>query len=245
MNKKNYFRIIFIITLLLAAGFFGYRYFFKPNTKEIKINGELAENNEPVKINGENNTADNTGEIKNADSQTIPVADDAPNKAASDNNSSGNEKINIINKLVSWGYQEATGRKIDTIIIHSVYDALESDPFSVAGVLKEYKQYKVSAHYLIDREGNIYQLVADKNIAYHAGESQMPDGRTDVNNFSIGIELINTKTDKYTSAQYSTLNKLLAILKSEYKIKYVLGHNQIAPGRKDDPWNIDWDKVNK
>lgn len=146
-------------------------------------------------------------------------------------------------KLVSWGFQKSSSRKIDTIIIHSSYDALGDDPYDVDGLLTVYKQYGVSAHYLIDRSGTVFQLVEDKNIAYHAGVSSVPDGRTNVNFFSIGIELMNTKEDKYTSTQYKSLNKLLDFLESNYSIKYTLGHDDIAPNRKDDPWNFDWDEI--
>jgi hypothetical protein len=152
-------------------------------------------------------------------------------------------KLSIANRLVSWGFQADSGRKIDTIIIHSSYDALGNDPYSVGGVIAEYKEYEVSPHYLIDRTGKVYRLVEDKNIAYHAGESKMPDGRTGVNNFSIGIEMLTTKKDKLTDAQYSALKLLIADLKGKHKITNVLGHNQIAPGRKDDPWNFEWGKL--
>lgn len=149
----------------------------------------------------------------------------------------------IIEKLVNWGYQKAESRSIDTIIIHSSYDAISGDPYSFSGILNEYKGIGVSPHYLIDREGKIYRLVEDKNIAYHAGESKMPDGRTGVNNFSIGIELMNTKTDKFTDKQYISLKYLIGYLKGKYDIKNILGHDDIAPGRKDDPWNFDWDRI--
>lgn len=153
--------------------------------------------------------------------------------------------LEIKNRLVTWGFQKSSGRKIDTVIIHSSYDALGDDPYAVSGVIAEYKKYEVAPHYLIDRKGKIYQLVEDKNIAYHAGESMMPDGRTGVNAFSIGVEMLTTKKDKLTEAQYLALNLLIANLKGKYKITAVLGHNQIAPGRKDDPWNFDWKKVKK
>lgn len=119
------------------------------------------------------------------------------------------------------------------------------NPYNLDGLIAEYKQYKVAPHYLIDRKGNIYRLVADKNIAWHAGVSQTPDGRKNVNNFSIGIELMNTKTDNYTKRQYQAVQKLIDYLKKKYKIKYILGHNDIAPGRKTDPWNFDWSKLGK
>jgi hypothetical protein len=151
----------------------------------------------------------------------------------------------IVPYFVSWGYQKSSGRSIEAIIIHSSYDATGSDPFSVAGVIAEWKAAGVSPHYLIDRTGMIYQLVVDSNIAYHAGTSKLPDGKTDVNGVSIGIEMINTQTAQFTDAQYSSLNYLIALLKGKYPIKYILGHSQISPGRKTDPWNIDWSKVQK
>ncbi len=153
------------------------------------------------------------------------------------------DSLNIIDKLVNWGFQKTSGRKIDTIIIHSSYDALGKNPYDVDGLVEEYKSYGVSPHYLIDREGNIYRLVPDEDIAYQAGAGRTPDGRTDVNAFSIGIEMMNAKTDKNTGVQYASLSKLLSYLEQKYKIKYVLGHDQIAPGRKTDPWNFDWNQI--
>jgi N-acetyl-anhydromuramyl-L-alanine amidase AmpD len=152
----------------------------------------------------------------------------------------------IVDRLVNFGYKvPAAPRSIDTIIIHSSYDALGRDPYSVEGVIYEYKIYGVSPHYLIDRNGTIFRLVKDENIAYHAGKGIMPDGRTNINSFSIGIELINTKNASPNEAQYSSLVKLIKFLKLKYKIKYILGHNEISPERKTDPWNFDWQKFNE
>jgi len=151
----------------------------------------------------------------------------------------------IENHLASWGFAKSNGRTIDTIIIHSSYDALSGNPYSLEGLIKEYKQYGVAPHYLIDRQGIIYRLVEDKNVAYHAGVSQTPDGRTNVNDFSLGIEIMTTKENSPTQEQYAALQKLVDFLKDNYKIKYILGHNQIAEGRKDDPWNFNWEKIKK
>jgi len=73
----------------------------------------------------------------------------------------------------------------------------------------------------------------------------MPDGRTNINNFSIGIELINTKTVGPNEHQYKSLIGLVKLLNSKYKIENILGHNQIASARKTDPWNFDWQKFNE
>lgn len=152
--------------------------------------------------------------------------------------------LSIINKKVAFGFSVPTkARSIDTVVLHSSYDLIGSEPYSVSGTIKEYEGYGVAPHYLIDRQGTIYRLVDDANIAYHAGESQMADGRTGVNNFSIGVEILNTEQDQYTAAQYQAVNILVAYLKGLYPIKSVVGHADIAPGRKTDPWNFDWKKL--
>ncbi|MEA3452781.1 MAG: N-acetylmuramoyl-L-alanine amidase, partial [Patescibacteria group bacterium] len=157
-------------------------------------------------------------------------------------------KLSIIDKLVSWGYRSYYGsREIDSIIIHSVYDALGNDPYSVNGVIEEFRIYKVASHYLIDQKGNIYQLVNDNNIAYHAGSGIMPDGRTGINNFSIGIEMIYHKTESPKEIQYQTLAKLVRHKMEEYNIPLtnIVGHQDISPSKKTDPWNFDWEKFKK
>lgn len=187
-----------------------------------------------LKVALEKKTAD---EVAIADEEAAPKA---PSKSAE---ASKENKLSIIDKKVSFGFSSSSGRKIDTVVLHSSYDALGSEPYSVSGTIKEYGEYGVAPHYLIDRKGNIYRLVADKDIAYHAGESKMADGRTGVNGFSIGIELLNKEDDKYTDAQYAAVNSLIVYLKDLYPIKHVVGHDDIAPGRKTDPWNFDWKKV--
>ena len=152
--------------------------------------------------------------------------------------------LKIIDKIVNWGHDTPkTARQIDTIIIHSSYNFQSKDNFDVNKLIKIYKRYNTSPHYLIASDGAIYRLVKDQDIAYHAGKSKMPDGRTSVNNFSIGIELINTESQGPNEAQYLSLANLVNFLKSQYNIKYVLGHSQIAQERKTDPWNFDWGKL--
>lgn len=152
----------------------------------------------------------------------------------------------VIDKIIQWGhYKPKIPRFIDTIIIHSSYNALGNDPYSVDGVIYEYKIYGVAPHYLIDRNGNIFKLVEEENIAYHAGGGKMPDGRTNINDFSIGIELIYHKNETPNEIQYQKLVKLVKNLKLKYKINYILGHKDIVPFRKTDPWNFDWQKFNE
>lgn len=183
-------------------------------------------------------------EIKPAPAKPLAIIEDTTIQKTSDA-PAVSSKLQITNKLVSWGFTKASKRTIDTIIVHSSYNALGGDNYDFNKLLSEYQDYGVAPHYLIDRKGNIYQLVADQNIAYHAGESKTPDGRTNVNNFSIGIEIMTTTDEQPTGSQYSALNSLIASLKTKYKIKYTLGHKDIAPGRKTDPWNFEWSKVKR
>ncbi len=233
--------LIFILFLLILGALF--LYFSPASTKEIKIEGR-------GKLTSENGIEpDNKEAIPNENSaneiiekNVKPTVEEKTNETAEKENSSNS--LRIISKLVSWGYSKPqNSRTIDTIILHSSYNALGGDKYNLAKLIEEYKEYGVSPHYLIDREGDIYQLVNDKNIAYHAGESKMPDGRTNVNNFSLGIEIMNTESSNPTEKQYQSLNKLISHIKNNHKIKSILGHNQIAPGRKTDPWNFDWKEL--
>ena len=161
--------------------------------------------------------------------------------AVSKQDSSG--KFSIENRLVSWGFTKASGRTIDTVVIHSTYNAIGGDPFSVSKIIDIYKSYGVSPHYLLARDGAVYRMVEEKNVAYHAGDSKMPDGRTNVNAFSIGIEVIGQDDGSPSDAQYASLKKLLADIKSRNSIKHIVGHSDIAPGRKTDPWGFDWKRI--
>lgn len=92
-------------------------------------------------------------------------------------------------------------------------------------------------HYLITKEGDIIQLVNENDVAWHAGVSRIPyTNRTNINTCSIGIEIINTKTTGPNIKQYASLILLTKDICSRYNIQYILGHKDIAPNRKDDPW---------
>ena len=96
---------------------------------------------------------------------------------------------------------------------------------------------KVSAHALIRRDGTIIQYVPFHKRAWHAGLSEF-EGREKCNDYSIGIELEGTDSTCYTASQYDALADLVKGLWSAYpslKNKKIVGHNDIAPGRKTDP----------
>ena len=95
---------------------------------------------------------------------------------------------------------------------------------------------KVSAHYLIDAQGNLVQLVPENRRAWHAGQAYWA-GVTDINSASIGIEIDNTGSGPFEEAQITTLLNLLTDLQTRHKIRAanVVGHADVAPGRKVDP----------
>lgn len=102
---------------------------------------------------------------------------------------------------------------------------------------------RVSAHFLIRRDGSVLQFVPCGQRAWHAGESRWRD-RTRCNDFSIGIELEGTDEVPFTDAQYATLNGLVDRLREAYPIVDITGHSNIAPGRKTDPgpW-FEWGRL--
>jgi N-acetyl-anhydromuramyl-L-alanine amidase AmpD len=129
---------------------------------------------------------------------------------------------------------------VDTVVIHAtVLSSLDevirhfADPAS-----------KVSAHYTVDRDGTVVCHIPEHRRAWHAGKSRMKDGRTAVNDFSIGVELVNLNDgqDPFPPAQIGALRSLLLDIKSRHPIQFVVPHYEIAfpPGRKSDPAGFDF-----
>jgi AmpD protein len=99
---------------------------------------------------------------------------------------------------------------------------------------------RVSAHFLIRRDGELIQFVPGGKRAWHAGESSWK-GRARCNDFSIGIELEGTGATPFTQAQYGRLAEVTRALTARYPIADIAGHSDIAPGRKSDPGpSFDW-----
>ncbi len=98
------------------------------------------------------------------------------------------------------------------------------------------RERKVSAHYLISRDGTIIQLVEENARAWHAGQSWW-GGQTDVNSASIGIELDNDGKEPFAEPQIAALLMLLADLRQRYGIPAAnfIAHADVAPARKQDP----------
>jgi AmpD protein len=105
---------------------------------------------------------------------------------------------------------------------------------------------RVSAHALIRRDGEVVQYVSFAQRAWHAGKSEYC-GRSACNDFSIGIELEGTDDTPYEHAQYEALAALIKALLAAYPTlsrDRIVGHSDIAPGRKTDPGAaFDWAKL--
>lgn len=103
--------------------------------------------------------------------------------------------------------------------------------------------FKVSAHFLVRRDGALIQFVSCLDRAWHAGVSNW-QGRERCNDFSVGIELEGSDFEAFEPAQYKTLNGLIASLRNAYPIQSVTGHSDIAPGRKTDPGPyFEWQQI--
>lgn len=101
----------------------------------------------------------------------------------------------------------------------------------------------VSAHFFIRRAGEIIQFVACGKRAWHAGVSNWR-GWEKCNDFSIGVELEGDDATPFTDAQYAQLAGLIALLKTAYPDMDIVGHSDIAPGRKTDPGDcFDWQRL--
>ncbi len=106
---------------------------------------------------------------------------------------------------------------------------------------------RVSAHFVVDRQGNITQFVPIKQRAWHAGESEWQD-KSNCNDFSIGIEIIGDERQPFTRKQYTETARLCRTLMQTHRIDKtrIVGHQDIAPTRKWDPgkqW--DWGHFNR
>jgi AmpD protein len=102
------------------------------------------------------------------------------------------------------------------------------------------RELRVSAHFFIARDGQLWQFVSCDERAWHAGES-FYRGRANCNDDSVGIELEGLEGQTFEDCQYETLSALSAALLAAYPIAHVAGHEHVAPGRKKDPGaGFDW-----
>ena len=126
------------------------------------------------------------------------------------------------------------------ILLH--YTGMET--MEVAKERLEDPDAEVSAHYLLDEDGTLYDLVPEDKRAWHAGVAYW-DHETDINSVSIGIEMVNPGHEfgyrDFPKEQMHAVLKLCQEIMGRYDITHVLGHSDVAPERKEDPGErFDW-----
>lgn len=142
------------------------------------------------------------------------------------------------------------GMPVDTLVIHAIsmppgeYPGPDIERLFCNGLdfachpfYREIDGLTVSTHLLIRRNGEVIQFVPFHARAWHAGVSQF-DGRTRVNDFSIGIELEGSDYAPFEEAQYRALAEVTRALQAAYPgitAERIVGHSDIAPDRKTDP----------
>lgn len=148
------------------------------------------------------------------------------------------------------------GQLIDLVVVHNISlpptvfggDFIEAFfcnrlDFSEHPYFATIAHLQVSAHCLVKRDGQVIQFVPFLKRAWHAGASEF-EGRCDCNDFSIGIELEGADHTPYEPAQYHALSALIGCISAKYPsiiADNIVGHSDIAPGRKTDPGPaFDW-----
>ncbi len=165
--------------------------------------------------------------------------------------------VNLARQLPSPNFSERPDHcVIDTLIVHNI--SLPPGKFGTGFIdqlfcndldCSEHEYFaqleglEVSAHLLIERGGEMVQYVPLDKKAWHAGESEFK-GKRFCNDFSIGVELEGTDFQPFTTAQYKTLTSLTKELIKHYPtitLDRIVGHSDVAPGRKTDPGPcFDW-----
>jgi AmpD protein len=153
------------------------------------------------------------------------------------------------------------GTRISLVIVHGIslppgefggpwIDQLFTNRLDRGGhpYFEEIAHLRVSTHLLVRRDGEVVQYVPFSKRAWHAGMSCFQD-KVACNDFSIGIELEGEDETPYTEKQYQVLAKLIAVLREAYPAigdDAVVGHCDVAPGRKTDPGlAFDWQHLNQ
>lgn len=151
---------------------------------------------------------------------------------------------------VSWRPSPNFGERklpITMLVLH--YTGMQSGQAAIDWLANS--ESGVSAHYLVDEDGSVLQMVREEDRAHHAGVSHWR-GISDVNSASIGIEIVNPGHEwgyrPFPELQMDAVTRLTAEIVKTYAIKprNVVGHSDIAPDRKEDPGELfDWARLAK
>ena len=150
------------------------------------------------------------------------------------------------------------GTAIDLLVLHSIslppgeYGGPQIEQlftntldFEAHPYFQSIRGLQVSAHFVVRRDGRVLQFVSCDDRAWHAGVSSW-NGRSQCNDNSIGIELEGLEGTRFAAAQYPALAQLVQTIAQHYPIAQLVGHEHIAPGRKNDPGaGFDWRRLQR
>lgn len=182
--------------------------------------------------------------------------------------------LDIIKMFLPEVNSEERKEEVTHVMLHFISNAGNNidNPYEIESIFEILEEYELSTHYVIDREGQIYQFTPENRVAYHAGKGTVvdyPHYENRLNHHSIGIEIMAIGTEEemesmiskedyelidssligYTKEQYEAVNLLLDDLLDRHKsIKkdrlHILGHDEYSEDKSDPGTLFDWDMIN-
>lgn len=126
-------------------------------------------------------------------------------------------------------------RLVDTLLLHATAGS------SAETAIETLRERGLSYHYIIEKDGAVYKCAPMRSVAFHAGESQGPQG-AGVNEYSVGVSLVNLNDgkDPYTAEQQASARVLARTLMDSIPgLRWLATHASVSPGRKSDPLDFD------
>lgn len=241
---------------------------------EVSYSNNLLSKDDYTKINSSPQLINTTEESKKDVNEAEIKEKERLNEIAKINsNINWNTNTNAINMLLPSANYENRTELTTHILLHFISNAYNSprSPYDINAIYSILRDYELSSHYIIDRDGQIYIFTPENMVAYHAGSgniSGLPSYSNKLNQHSIGIELLGIGTREemipvitesnfnlvkqedlgFTDAQYNSLNTLINdILSRHSNIKrdrsHILGHDEYNPSKTDPGSLFNWSKI--
>lgn len=241
---------------------------------EVSDNNDLPLNNDSSEINSTPPLTNTTEEEKNQINEAEVKEKERLNEIAKINsNINWNTNTDAINMLLPSANYENRTELTTHIVLHFISNAYNSpsSPYDINAIYSILRDYELSSHYVIDRDGQIYIFTPENMVAYHAGSGNipgLPSYSNKLNQHSIGIELLGIGTKEemipvitesnfnlvkqedlgFTDAQYNSLNTLINdILSRHSNIKrdrsHIIGHDEYNPSKTDPGSLFNWSKI--
>lgn len=243
------------------------------SAQEEMIKEESSEEKEIESTNTEEESFKNTEpELKQDLPQSAPKAT-APTEVTESTQEVKKSNVGMSEYLLPFSNSEERVEKTTHVVLHFTSNALNNpqNPYLIEDTYNIFKDYGVSAHYVIGRAGEIYLFVPENRVAYHAGRGKLqafPEYNDQLNHYSLGIELLAIGTREemipviseerfdlidpaitgYTEAQYQSLNTLLNDIVARYphiqkNRNHIVGHDEYSVEKTDPGSLFNWSKI--